>query len=80
MSRDQSEEELRNIVAKTISSVDMDGDGKVSFLEFQQVRWVFAPTLTVRAVAGSAVPMNHPGTSTTSTSRTRTLEVLSYEY
>lgn len=37
MSRDQSEEDLRNIVAKTISSVDADGDGKVSFLEFQQV-------------------------------------------
>eukprot|EP00656_Telonema_subtile_P013341 TRINITY_DN16775_c0_g1_i3.p1 TRINITY_DN16775_c0_g1~~TRINITY_DN16775_c0_g1_i3.p1 ORF type:complete len:169 (+),score=20.61 TRINITY_DN16775_c0_g1_i3:165-671(+) len=37
VSRDQSEEELRNIVAKTISSVDMDGDGKVSFLEFQQL-------------------------------------------
>eukprot|EP00658_Telonema_sp_P-2_P004777 TRINITY_DN11783_c0_g1_i1.p1 TRINITY_DN11783_c0_g1~~TRINITY_DN11783_c0_g1_i1.p1 ORF type:complete len:142 (+),score=41.14 TRINITY_DN11783_c0_g1_i1:119-544(+) len=32
---DQSEEDLRNIVSKTISSVDMDGDGKVSFMEFQ---------------------------------------------
>merc|ERR1712070_205180 len=37
MGRDQTEEDLSNIVSKTINSVDADGDGKVSFMEFQQL-------------------------------------------
>jgi|ERR1711865_270301 len=36
-SKDMPEEELQSVVDKTIASVDGDGDGKVSFVEFQQL-------------------------------------------